>query len=119
VQWHCGPGLYKGDSKDGNMGKIDVLATFDKKKGEPCKVAPIHEWKRKGLFRWERKRIKTDIGGQYAIIATTYGKGRIVLFSPHPENATWLGGYVKELFGWYWWRVPNSTLYFIITKRFL
>ena len=50
MQWHCGPGLYKGNSKDGNMGNIDVLATFDEDNGEPCKVAPIHEWK---LLRWE------------------------------------------------------------------
>lgn len=37
--------------------------------------------------------------GEYAAIATTYGKGRVALFGPHPEERTVLGGHVEEFLG--------------------
>ena len=37
-----------------------------------------------------------ELKGEYAAIATTYGKGRIVLFGPHPEKKTFFGGHIEE-----------------------
>jgi hypothetical protein len=66
------------------------------------------------------KKIKTDIKGQYAAIATTYGEGKVVLFGPHPERKTFFDGYVEEVtvrpklapFTWfiYNWISNNSSI---------
>ena len=55
--------------------------------------------------------ITTDIKGQYAGIATTYGKGRIVLFGPHPEEITMIGGHVEEF--------PGRSKYTLFREKYL
>ena len=93
IRYWGGPGMFDGDTKDEKMGKVIPIAIYAE---EPMEVAPLHYWK------WENgewiayKNVTTDIKGQYAAIATTYGKGRIVLFGPHPERKTFFDGYVRE-----------------------
>jgi len=84
--------MYPANSKDKKCGEVIPIAIYAE---EPMEVAPIHFWKwRNG---WEiAANVTTDIKGEYAAIATTYGKGRIVLFSPHPEKKTFFGGHVEE-----------------------
>jgi len=57
-----------------------VLATYAE---EPSEVAPIH---RQLLFGGGK--VKTHQKGEYAVIATSYGNGKVVLFGPHPEYST-------------------------------
>ena len=87
-----GPGMYFAGSNDGKCGEVVPLAVYAE---EPMEVAPIHHWK------WDRgwkiaSNITTDIKGQYAAIATTYGEGRVILFGPHPEKKTFFGGHIEE-----------------------
>ena len=92
IRYGGGPGMYPANSKDKKCGEVIPIAIYAE---EPMEVAPIHFWKwRNG---WEiAANVTTDIKGEYAAIATTYGKGRIVLFSPHPEKKTFFGGHVEE-----------------------
>ena len=90
MRYWGGAGMYEGKEK---RNEIIPLAIFAE---EPMEIAPLHRWI--WLGKWIPYRvIKTDIKGQYAAIATTYGKGRVVLFSPHPEKETFFGGYVEEI----------------------
>ncbi|MEM1513977.1 MAG: BPL-N domain-containing protein [Candidatus Thermoplasmatota archaeon] len=92
IRYWGGPGMREANFKDEKFGEIVPLATFAE---EPMEVAPLHYWLWKG--EWiPYKNITTDIKGQYAAIATTYGKGKVVLFSPHPERETFFDGYVEE-----------------------
>ncbi|MCD6573434.1 MAG: hypothetical protein J7K95_05015 [Thermoplasmata archaeon] len=77
----------------GMTGGVTPIAIFAE---EPCEVAPLHYWI--WLGKWiPWKNITTDIKGEYAVVATQYKKGRVVLFSPHPEKDTFLDGHVEEL----------------------
>ncbi|HDM25699.1 MAG TPA: hypothetical protein ENG24_03790 [Thermoplasmatales archaeon] len=84
IRWWASPSLYdsKGFRSDPLFGKIEVLATYAE---EPSEVAPIH---RQLIFGGGK--VKTHQKGEYAIIATTYGNGKVVLFGPHPEYSTWV-----------------------------
>jgi len=96
IRYEGGPGMYEGDSSDPLMGKVIPLAIYGE---EISDKAPIHFWK-KVNGKWVIDRpIKTDLKGKYAAIATTYGNGRVVLFGPHPEERTVLGGHVEEFLG--------------------
>lgn len=80
-------------------------------------VAPLHFWRwRTG---WEiAANVTTDVKGQYAAVASTYGDGRVALFGPHPEKPTWFGGHVEEFpvrpragpFTWYIYNWSDGTL---------
>ncbi len=93
IRYWGGPGMYDAERDDPRLGPVIPLAIYAE---EPMDVAPLHYW------RWERgtavpaRNITTDIGGQYAAIATTYGSGRVVLFGPHPERNTFFDGHVEE-----------------------
>ncbi|KAA0002992.1 MAG: hypothetical protein FE048_02530 [Thermoplasmata archaeon] len=92
IRYGGGPGMYPANSDDEKCGEVIPLAIYAE---EPMEVAPLHFWRWRG--EWEiAANVTTDIKGQYAAIATTYGKGRIVLFSPHPEKKTFFGGHVEE-----------------------
>ncbi len=57
-----------------------------------------------GTFRTEiRKNEKIPQGvmlGAHAMARTRYGKGRVVLFSPHPEAAPGLRGFIRRSMAW-------------------
>ena len=108
IRYEGGPGLYIANSTDPLLGEIIPLAIYVE---EPSEKAPIHFWKKvNGEWRIE-KPISTDIKGQYAAIATTYGKGRIVLFGPHPEERTTIGGHVIEF--------PGRTKYTLFREGYI
>ncbi|KAA0000073.1 MAG: hypothetical protein FE047_02570 [Thermoplasmata archaeon] len=92
IRYWGGPGMYEAKEENEKFGEIIPLAIYAE---EPMEVAPLHYW------RWDGKwipyrNVTTDIKGQYAIVATTYGKGRIVLFGPHPERETFFDGHIEE-----------------------
>lgn len=96
IRYEGGPGLYQGDGSDPLLGDIVPLAIYAE---EVSERAPIHFWeKRRG--EWQQTGpVETDVEGQYAAIATTYGDGRVALFGPHPEERTTVGGHVEEFPG--------------------
>jgi len=101
--------------------KVDVLAIYSK---ELSDIAPVHVWKWGPLLRkkevpegdilkylkkkgmkelidlkdWDKQKemIKTNLKGKAAVVANEYGKGRVVIFGPHPEYPSWKGGYIEE-----------------------
>jgi hypothetical protein len=85
--------MYPARCTDERCGAVIPLATYAE---EPMHVAPLHFW------TWERgtpvpkRPIVTDVREQYAAVAATFGAGRMVLFGPHPERATYFDGYVRE-----------------------
>ena len=96
IRYEGGPGMYNGDAHDPLLGEVIPLAFYGE---EISEKAPIHIWKKIG-GEWQIvDDIKTDLKGEYAAIATTYGKGKVVLFGPHPEEKTVLGGHVEEFLG--------------------
>jgi len=96
IRYEGGPGMYFAGKKDELMGEIIPLAIYSE---EICQKAPIHFWKKENGEWIPYKPVKTDLKGLYAGIATTYGKGRVVLWGPHPEERTFIGGHVEEFLG--------------------
>ena len=97
ISYGGGAGLYIADSKDSRLGKIYPLLIYNE---ELMETKPIHFWKR-ALIGWKKgETIKTDLKGDYAMIATTFNNsGRIVLISSHPEIPVMLNGTIVEFFG--------------------
>jgi len=96
IRYEGGPGLYLADSNDPLLGEVIPLAVYAE---EVSDKAPIHFWRKVG-GEWEIEApVVTDVKGQYAAIATTYGNGRVAVFGPHPEERTVLGGHVEEFLG--------------------
>ena len=93
IRYWGGPGMYEADVEDEKMGNIIPLAIYDE---EIMDVAPLHYWKWRNGEWIPFRNVSTDLKGEYAAIATTYGKGRIVLFGPHPERETFLDGHIEE-----------------------
>ncbi|MEA2054295.1 MAG: BPL-N domain-containing protein [Candidatus Thermoplasmatota archaeon] len=92
IRYGGGPGMYPAYEDNEKCGEVIPLAIYAE---EPMEVAPLHYWKWNG--RWEiAANVTTDIKGQWASIATTYGNGKVVLFGPHPEKKTFFGGHVEE-----------------------
>jgi len=111
VRYGGGPGMYPAHDQDPLLGPVVPLAVYAQ---EPMQVAPLHFWRwRQG--EWEIwANVTTDIRGQWAAVATTYGRGRVVLFGPHPEKPTWFGGRVEEFpvrprLGPFTWFIYNWT----------
>ncbi len=91
IRYWGGPGMYyANESADKNVIPLAVYAD------EPGEIAPLHFWRFEHGEWVPFKNITTDIKGQYAVVASFYGKGRLVLFGPHPEANTFFDGYVKE-----------------------
>jgi len=93
IRYGGGPGMYPAGVKNDKCGDIVPLAIYAE---EPMEAAPIHRWKWDGGGWKIAANITTDIKGEYAAIATTYGNGRVVLFGPHPEKKTFFGGRIEE-----------------------
>ncbi len=93
IRYGGGPGMYPAGVKNDKCGDIVPLAIYAE---EPMEAAPIHRWKWDGGGWKIAANITTDIKGEYAAIATTYGNGRVVLFGPHPEKKTFFGGHIEE-----------------------
>lgn len=114
IRYWGGPGMYEAGLKNEKMGDVIPLAIYAE---EPMEIAPLHYWKWEN-DRWiPYKNVTTDIKGQYAVVASTYGNGRLVLFGPHPERNTFFDGHVEEFpvrnsrFTWfiYNWVSNNSS----------
>jgi glutamine amidotransferase-like uncharacterized protein len=96
IRYEGGPGMYLADKTDPLLGEVVPIAIYAE---EISEKAPIHFWKKVG-GEWQIEGpVTTDLKGEYAAIATTYGKGRVALFGPHPEERTVLGGHVEEFLG--------------------
>jgi len=91
-----GPGMYEANNSDSKLGEIVPLLTFDE---ELMETKPIN-WHLPilpPLFWLQYEKVKTDLLGQYAAIATTYNNtGRIVIFSPHAEIPLYVNGTMIE-----------------------
>lgn len=108
IRYEGGPAMYPADSTNPLMGEIVPLAVYAE---EISDKAPVHYWnKENGTWHIE-KPVITDLKGQFAAIATTYGMGRVVLFGPHPEEYTVLSGYVEEF--------PGRTKYTLFRENYL
>lgn len=97
ITYGGGPGMYKSNIDDPNLGEVTPLLIINE---ELMDTKPIH-WFIKGILPgWiPFKRVKTDLKGQYGAIATTYGKGRIVVYTTHPEIPAVINGTIQEYIG--------------------
>ncbi len=93
IRYEGGPGMYP---VPGYEDEIIPLAVYGE---EISDIAPIHHWYKKDGEWYMDGNITTDIKGEYAAIATRYGEGRVVIFGPHPEEITKIGGHVEEFLG--------------------
>lgn len=86
IRYWGGPAFIIANGKDDLLGSVNILATYAE---EPMEKAPLH-WLASDL------KVKTNMKGKAAIISTTYGNGRIVLFGNHPDASTWYDGHIEE-----------------------
>jgi len=86
IKYWGGPAFIVADSQDNLLGPVNILGTYAE---EPMEKAPLH-WFASDL------KVKTDMKGKGAIISTTCGKGRIILFGNHPDAHTWHNGHMEE-----------------------
>jgi len=92
MRYGGGPGMIPAGVQCSECGPVVPLAVYAE---EPMEVAPLHFWRWRG--GWEMAaNVTTDVEGEYAAAASTYGEGRGALFGPHPEKPTWFGGHVEE-----------------------
>jgi len=108
IRYGGGPGMYAAPETNEKHGPVIPLAIYAE---EPMTIAPLHYWTWDQGWRIQ-ENITTDIKGQYAVIATSYGKGRIALFGSHPEKKTFFGGYITEFpvrpnMGPFTWHIYN------------
>jgi glutamine amidotransferase-like uncharacterized protein len=97
IRYEGGPGLYVANSTNPLHGEVLPLAMYAE---EVSDKAPINHWEKIDDEWHMTAPIVTDVQGQYAAIATTYGEGRVALFGPHPEERTTIGnGFVEEFLG--------------------
>ena len=96
ITYGGGPGMYVANADDPNLGEVEPLLIINE---ELMETKPIH-WYQKRLVGWKKgERVKTDIFGQYGYIATTYGEGRVVISTGHPEIRLILNGTIDEYIG--------------------
>lgn len=93
IRYEGGPSMYPAEGSDPLLGEVKPLAVYAE---EVSEKAPIHFWEKKGGEWQQTGPVETDVEGQYAAIATTYGQGKVALFGPHPEERTTIGGHVEE-----------------------
>jgi hypothetical protein len=95
ITYGGGPALYNASGNDPNLGEITPLLVINE---ELMNTKPIN-WYVKGLLPfawWKLLKVKTDMYGQYGGIATTYGLGRVVLYTGQPEIQVILNGTIEE-----------------------
>ncbi len=108
IRYEGGPGLYPADGSDPLLGEVVPLAVYAE---EVSERAPIHFWEQND-GEWQiAGPVETDVKGEYAAIATTYGRGNVALFGPHPEERTTVGGHVEEF--------PGRSKYTLFTESYL
>lgn len=108
ITYGGGPGLYPANASDPNLGEITPLLMINE---ELMDTKPIY-WYIKVILGWKKwKKVKTDMFGQYGGIATTYGNGRVVIYTGQSEIQLVLNGTIKE-------KVGRSTGYGIRFPRF-
>lgn len=96
ITYGGGPSLSPANASDPLLGEITPLLVINE---ELMDTKPIHWWK-KMVFGWKKDRkVKTDMEGQYGGIATTYGLGRVVIFTCEPEIILILNGTIEEYVG--------------------
>lgn len=98
ITYGGGPGLYPANASDPNLGNITPLLVINE---ELMDTKPIH-WYVKGLLPfawWKLLKVETDMYGQYGGIATTYGPGRVVIYTGQPEIQLVLNGTIEEYLG--------------------
>ena len=96
ITYAGGPGLY-------GMKKARGIGVYLE---EPSDVAPLYYWIWFGKWiPW--KKITTDIKGEYSAAISTYGKGKVIIFSSHPEIPPRFNGSVKEYFGFSIYGIPR------------
>ncbi|MFO8132450.1 MAG: hypothetical protein R6U10_00710 [Thermoplasmatota archaeon] len=93
ITYAGGPGMYPADTADSRRGALIPLLTYNE---EPMETKPIHYW-RPALTGWKiLANVTTDLYGTYAGVATTYNKGRVALYGPHPEDGVVVNGTIHE-----------------------
>ena len=96
ITYGGGPGMY-------GMKEAKGIAVYA---DEAMEVAPLHYWIWAG--EWiPYKEVKTDIKGYFSIAESKYGKGKIIVFSSHPEIPCGMNGSVYEFFGISIYGVPR------------
>lgn len=97
ISYSGGPGLYSANSSDPIYGDVTPLLIINE---ELMETKPLH-WFVKGILPgWiPIKKVKTDMKGQYAAVASTYGDGKVVVFNCHPEIAPVINGTIEEYLG--------------------
>jgi len=101
ITYGGGAGMYP--AGDGGADGMKPIAFFIE---EPMDVALLHYWRWNG--GWEiASNVTTDVKGQWAGIETTYGKGKIIIFSPHPEIPPMTNGSISEFFGLSIYGIPR------------
>jgi len=91
-----GPGLYIANENDPKLGEIIPLLYINE---ELMETKPIHTFNKRFIGWKEGKTIQTDMKGQFGCIATIYGKGKVVLFTGHPEISFAKDGVLEEYIG--------------------
>jgi hypothetical protein len=89
--------MYVANKSDDKLGTIIPLLRYNE---EPMDTKPLHYWM-PTLNGWTIiKKVKTNIEGTLAGLATTYNSsGRVVLYGPHPEDRVVINGFVREYLG--------------------
>jgi hypothetical protein len=97
ITYGGGPGLYPANSKNSLFGNVTPLLLINE---ELMETKPIF-WYRKGLLPgWVKvKKVETDLFGYCGGITNTYGKGKVVVFTGHPEIRMIVNGTIKENIG--------------------
>jgi hypothetical protein len=96
ITYGGGPGLYIAKGDEPLLGEVKPILFVNE---DLMKTAPIHRW-RKTLTGWNKEDlVKIDIFGQYAGVTSTYGKGRVMVLTAHPEIPLTIDGSVKEYIG--------------------
>lgn len=98
ITYGGGPGLYPANSNNNPLfGNVTPLLIINE---ELMETKPIY-WYRKGMLPgWIKiKKVETDLLGNYGGVATTYGKGKVIIFTGHPEIRMIVNGTIKEQIG--------------------
>ena len=93
ITYGGGPALYPANINDSDYGEIDPILIINE---ELMETKPIHYYQKR-LIGWNISRVvETDMLNQYGGVSTTYGDGRVVIFTAHPEIRPTLNGTVNE-----------------------
>jgi hypothetical protein len=97
ITYGGGPGFIPANSKNTLLGNVTPLLLINE---ELMQTKPIY-WYRKGILPgWVKvAKVKTDLLGEYGAIVNSYGKGKVVIFTGHPEIPLIVNGTIHEFIG--------------------